>query len=119
MTIDLRILLGMALLIVGGFASLLIINANLRAEMATARNESAALHIDNAAFKDAAVRQNQAIAVFQQMAANRKIRTAKAEQAALAAANHYTAAAARLEKANGNGCNAAEKLIDDYLATNK
>ena len=117
MTIDWRIIAVFIVALVIAFATLLVVNADLRANLASARAESAALHIDNASFKAKVDQQNKAIIAWQTQATARAKRITAAENGAKKTFQKHMDAAANLKtrKAGSNGCDAAETLIDAYI----
>lgn len=116
MSLDLRILAGLALALVVAFAWLLIANADLRAELATARAGNEALRLANDQFTTAAARQNKAVAHWQALAAAHTKNITAAWKAAAKIAARYEAQAEALQekKIAGDDCRAAQQLMDFY-----
>jgi hypothetical protein len=117
MTIDWRILAALTLALVIAFAVLLVINANLRAEVSIAKSESAALHIDNADFKAKLDRQNRAAEAFKVEASARTRRAAVLTKSAQADAKRHLTIASDLEqeKSDGDNCSATNILLNHYI----
>ena len=117
MMIDWRILGALMLVIVIAFAVLLVINADLRADVSIARSESAALHIDNAGFKTKLDQQNQAIEALRTEASARNQRAASLVKTTQTTVKNHLSAATKLEnsKTSGDDCTASNALLSRYI----
>lgn len=118
MTILDNILAGVIAVLVIALGVVLVMNADLRADLARMDANVAALSRANADLKNAAEKQNQAIANLQADGEAKARVAEKAVRAAALQAKHYAAEAAALAKqpvANRNDCAAATQILRDYL----
>jgi hypothetical protein len=117
MSLETKILLGVALLLIALFAGLLVMNADLRADLAAADSTNAALRLANEEFEQAAQAQMRAVEKLRIADARRAKRAEKAQKIAAAKAARFEAEAAQIAKLKpqGDDCAATAKLIDDYV----
>lgn len=114
-----KILGGIAAGLLAALGVCLVMNANLRADLATVKANAAMLTGVNAELKTQAEKQNRAIAVLK---AESEARTRAAEKAVKTAgmlAKHYAAEADLIGQRPVTGdddCAAATKILRDYLA---
>jgi hypothetical protein len=117
MTILDEILAGFAAALLVTVAVLLIINADLRADLAAAKANATSLSIVNGDLKDKTDKQNQALLALQAEGDARSRAAEKALKTAQAQAKRYAAesAAVAAYPASGGDCAAAANILRDYL----
>ena len=121
MSLELKILLGVALALTALFTVLFVMNADLRADLAAANSGNTALRLANDEFAEEAQKQMRASEKLRIAAALRAKRALIAQKTAAGMIARYKAEEAQLKKIrpHGDDCAAAEKLIDDYIRRNR
>src|SRR5271154_6908679 len=117
MTILDNILASVAAELLVALGTVLVINANLRADLAVAKANVLTISGVNADLKDKAEQQNRAIADLQKLGEARARKASSAVRAAQKWADDYTAKAVELgkQKPAGDDCRAAADYLHAYL----
>jgi hypothetical protein len=117
MSLESKILIGVMLALIALFATLLVMNADLRADLARAETGNAGLRLANDEFKEAAQKQMQAAEQLRIADALRAKRAETAQKAAAGKIARFEAEAGQLAKIKpeGSDCAAAGRLIDAYV----